>query len=314
MIRYLIRRLPSALITLAIASILVFLLLRLAPGSPAESVAGPDASREAIAAIEQRLGLDEPWPVQYFKWAGGLVSGKLGKSLVTDQPITSLILSRAESTISLALAATFLMSALGLALGVLGGTARSRHTRTALDGTYSVLLSLPTYVTSVLLLALFGVAWPVIPVSGEALWSDGAGQEALFLVLPAVALAIPHSAVIGRLLQTNMQEALNEDYVRFAIAKGLSRRRVVWVHVLKNSIGTAVVIIGIRFGSLLGGALVIEALFARNGLGQLMVSSVLMRDYLVVQDLILFAVLTAVSVQVLSEIALAAVDPRIRLT
>ncbi|MGO4588881.1 ABC transporter permease [Paenarthrobacter sp. 2TAF44] len=311
---YLIRRLPAMLVTLFAASILIFLILRLAPGSPAATIAGPDASAEQIHAVEEKLGLNAPLPQQYGTWLIGLVTGNLGVSIINDQPITTLIGSRVESTLLLALAATVLMSLLGITLGVLGGSSRSARLRSYLDAFYSVLLSLPTYVTSVLLLVLFGVLIPVLPISGEATFEDGIGEVLTYLVLPATALAIPHAAVIGRLLQNSMQEAMHEDYVRFGIAKGLSRARILWLHVLRNSMGTAIVAIGIRFSGLLGGAVVVEALFSRNGLGQLMIGSVLSRDYVVVQDLIMLAVAIAVIVQALSEVALASMDPRIRLS
>ncbi|MBB5159359.1 peptide/nickel transport system permease protein [Saccharopolyspora phatthalungensis] len=308
------RRIPAALLTALGASIVIFVLMQLAPGSPASVLAGPDATPETVAAIERSLGLDKAAPVQYFDWLRGLVTGQLGDSLIYRQSIAELIGQRLESTIELAALAAILMCVIGIALGVLGGSSRSARVRATLDSAFSILLALPTYVTAVLLLLLFGVVWPdILPVSGETLLSESPGGALQSLILPAITLAIPHSAVIGRLLQTSMREAMHEDYVRAANAKGLTHRRVLWVHVLRNSMSTAVVVIGIRFGGLLGGAVLVEALFARNGVGQLLVQSVLSRDYFVVQDLILFAVVAAIVMQLISEMALAALDPRVRL-
>lgn len=312
--QYLLRRVPSALLTALAASILIFVVMRLAPGSPATVIAGPDASRETIEKIEHQLGLDNSWPLQYWDWIHGLLTGHLGDSFIYDQPITELLAPRLESTLELALAATLAMSVLGIALGVYSGASRSARARGVMDATYSILLSLPPYVMSVLFILLFGVVFPILPVSGGVSVSENFSEGVRYLLLPALAVGIPQSAVIGRLLQTRIQDSLNEDYVRAAAAKGASRRRIVWIHVLRNSMSTAVVAIGIRFGSLLGGAIIVEALFARNGVGTLLISSVFDRDYFVIQNLILFAVLAAIIVQLLSEVALAILDPRIRLS
>ncbi|KRC65828.1 peptide ABC transporter permease [Aeromicrobium sp. Root236] len=314
MTAYLLRRAPAALLTVWAASVIIFVLMRMAPGSPATVLAGPDASAATVASIEKSLGLDASLPVQYVHWLGDLATGRLGDSIIYQQSIASLIGERMESTLELAIAATVLMCLLGIGLGVLGGSTRSGRVRAFLDTTFSVLLALPTYVTAVLLLVLFGVVWPdILPVSGETLATHSPVGAFQSLVLPAITLAIPHGAVIARMLQSSMREAMHEDYVRAANAKGLTHRRVLWVHVLRNSMSTAIVVIGIRFGGLLGGAVLVEALFARNGVGQLLVSSVQSRDYFVVQDLILFAVVTAIVVQLISEIVLAVIDPRVRL-
>lgn len=312
---YLLRRAPSAILTALAASIVVFLLMQAAPGSPASVLAGADATPEVVAATEKSLGLDVNLPTQYWNWLTGLLTGHLGNSLIYQQPIARIIASRLESTVELALMATLFMIVLGICLGILGGSARNARLRAGLDTVFSLLLALPTFVTAVLLLTLFGVVLPnVLPISGETLFSADPAGALRSLLLPAITLAVPHAAVVARLLQTSMREALHEDYVRAATAKGLTRRRVVWVHVLRNSMSTAVVVIGIRFGGLLGGAVLVEALFARNGIGQLLVSSVQTRDYFVVQDLVLLAVVIAIVAQLLSEICLAALDPRVRLS
>jgi peptide/nickel transport system permease protein len=313
-LRYLLRRVPSLLLTALLASIAVFLLIRLAPGNPAVVLAGgAEATPEAIAAITRELGLDAPLPVQYWTWLHHLVTGDLGQSYIVRRSIGSLIGSRVESTLDLALAATLLMSVVGIALGIAGAAVQSARVRSAVDTVYAGLLSMPTYVTSIVLLVIFGVFWPVLPISGQALASNGFREVARYLALPSLALALPNSIVIARLLQTNLEETLAEEFIRAARARGVTPRRILWIHALKNSISTAVVAIGIRFGGLLGGAIVVEAMFGRTGLGQLAVSSVANRDYLVVQDLVLFAVVTAMLVQLLTELIIALADPRVRL-
>jgi peptide/nickel transport system permease protein len=171
----------------------------------------------------------------------------------------------------------------------------------------------PPFLTGLLLILLFGIAFPILPVSGEVSIFEDPGLGIQYLLLPSIALALPQAAVIARLLKTNMIQVRSEDFVDLATAKGASPFRITRRHVLRNSLGSAVVVIGLRIGELLAGAIVVESIFARNGLGSLAVSSVQTRDYQVVQVLIVGAVFIAVVIQLLSEVALAALDPRIRL-
>jgi len=315
MLHYLARRLPAALLTIWGASALIFILMKMAPGNPAAVLAGPDADAETLKLINQQLGLDRPPLVQYLSWLKGVLTGDLGDSLVFHQPISTMIGASFGNTLQLALSATVLMCVMGVGLGILGGASRLPRLRVTLDTLFSVFLALPTYVTAVLALVVFGVLFPnILPISGAGDFSRNPDYALKALVLPSLALAIPHSAVVGRLLQSKMREQMKEDYVRAARAKGLSNKRIVGVHILKNSLSTAIVVIGIRFGGLLGGAVLIEALFARNGLGQLLTTSIMNRDYFVVQDLVLFSVCVAIVMQLLSEVALAAIDPRVRLS
>lgn len=313
MIRFLIGKLPSFLLVALVSSVIAFVLPRLAPGDAAVELAGPDATPEIVAGIRAELGLDQPLWQQYLLWIGGVFRGDLGRSYILNRPVTELIGSRLESTVELALLATVIMIAVGLLLGVLGGSPRSRGARSVVDGFNTVFLAIPPFLTGLLLILFLGLALPLLPVSGEIALLDDPELGIQYLILPAVALALPQAAVVARLLQTSMLTARGEDFVDLARSKGARPGRVTRRHVLRNSVGTVVVVIGLRIGDLLGGAIVVEAIFARNGLGTLAVSSVQSRDYLVVQALILGAVLVAVVMQLLSEIVLAALDPRVRL-
>lgn len=312
MSRFLVRRIPSALLVLLVASILAFVLPRLAPGDPAVTVAGPDATAADIAAIRAELGLDRPLVVQYLDWLGGVVSGHLGQSYVTHRSVAQLIGDRLGSTVQLAVLAAVFMVVIGLGLGVAAGSARRPFARSVLDVLCSVLLAVPPFLTGLLLVLLLGVAWAVLPVSGEVSVFADPEIGIQYLLLPAFALALPQAAQIARLLQSAMWQSRAEEFVQTAVAKGASSRRVTVRHVLRNSMASALVSFGIRVGELLGGAIVIEAIFARSGLGALAVSSVTQRDYLVLQALILFAVVIAVLIQLLTEIGLSVLDPRIR--
>lgn len=313
MLGFLLKKLPAVLIVVAATSVIAFVLPRLAPGDPAAALAGADASADQIEAIRQQTGLDRPLPVQYFDWIGGVFRGDLGQSYLFDRPVGELILTRISSTLELAGLAAILMIALALIIGTIAGSPRSKWTKGAIDIVSTVMLATPPFLTGLILILLFGIAWRVLPVSGEVSIFEDPNAGFQYLLLPAVALALPQAAVIARLLQTSMQTVSGEDFVDLAKAKGASPNRITYRHVLRNSMGAPVVAIGLRIGELLGGAIVIEAIFARNGLGQLAVSAVQDRDYFVIQALILGAVVIAVIIQLLTEIILATIDPRVRL-
>ncbi len=313
MTRYLIRRIPSVLLVLVATSVIAFLLPRLVPGDPAAVVAGPDASPETIAAIRTELGLDRPLVTQYFDWIGGVLTGDLGQSLQFNRPVSELIGDRVVSTVELAVLAAIFLVVFGIGLGVLAGSARSRWARVLVEGTNTGLLAAPAFLVGLLFILVFGVAFRVLPTSGEVSVLEDPEIGIQYLLLPALALALPMSAGVARLVQTRILAVRQEDFVDLAVAKGVPPGRITRRHVLRNSLGPAVVLIGILSGELLAGAVVIEAIFARTGLGQLAVSSAQSADYTVIQVLIVGAVFIAVVGQLLTEIVLAALDPRVRL-
>ncbi|MEV1249630.1 ABC transporter permease [Nonomuraea sp. NPDC050022] len=313
MIRYLVGRIPSIMLVLLATSVIAFLLPRLTPGDPAAVIAGPDATPETIAAIRTQLGLDRPLLSQYASWMGGLFTGDLGRSFQYGRPVAELIANRLGSTVQLAVLAGLFLALAGIGLGVLAGSARSRWARVLVDTANTGLLAAPPFLVGLLLILVFGVAIRVLPISGEMSIMENPEIGIQYLLLPALALALPMSAGVARLVQTSMVAVREEDFVDLAVAKGVPSRRISVRHVLRNSLGPGVVAIGIRFGDLLAGAVVIEAIFARNGLGQLAVTAAQTADYAVVQVLIVGTVFVAVIAQLLTEISLAALDPRIRL-
>jgi peptide/nickel transport system permease protein len=313
MLRFLLRQVPAVIVTLFFSSIVTFILPRLAPGDPAVVLAGADPTPESVAAIREQLGLNKPVWEQYLQWMGGLLHGDLGQSYILRRPVSQLMLSRLESTIELAALATIIMIAVGLVLGMLGGSPRSRWARSVLDVFNTLFVATPPFLTGLLLILFLGIALPLLPVSGEVGLLTDPEIGIQFLILPAIALALPQAGVIARLLQTSMLTVRGEDFVDLAVAKGVPPGRITRRHVLPNSLSTVVVVVGLRIGELLAGAIIVESIFARNGLGALAVSSVQSRDYLVVQALIMSAVLVAILFQLLSEIVVATLDPRIRL-
>lgn len=313
MIRYVLRRLLGAVGVLLVVSVVIFSLLHLAPGDPASVLAGADADQATVAAVRHQLGLDRPLVTQYLTWMGHLLTGDLGRSFTLNQPIGELIAQRLPGTIQLTVAATLLMAVFGVATGVLLATTRSRVVRQLIDQLATLALALPPFVSGVVLIFLFAVVWRVLPSGGEASMIDTPASWIRRLILPAVALALPAVPVIARLLATEMRRAYDQEFVLTALAKGAGRPRITWRHVLPNSLGPAVIELGIRIGHLFGGAVVAEAIFARAGLGSLLVQAVQTRDYLLAQVLLLLAITAAIMVQLVAEVLMARVDPRIRL-
>lgn len=311
--RFLLRKLPSVGAVALVSSVIAFILPRLAPGDPAVTVAGSDATPEQLEAVREQLGLNEPLIQQYLNWLSGVFHGDLGQSFVMRRPVSTVIVDRMGSTLELALLAAILMIGMGLILGILAGTERSRFGRAVLDVVTTVCLATPPFLTGLVLILLLGIVFPILPVSGEYSILRDPWLGLQYLILPAFALALPQAAIIARLLQTSMRATRGEDFVDLARAKGVPQGQITRRHVLRNSLGPTVVAIGLRIGDLVAGAIVIEAIFARNGLEALAVFSVQSRDYYVLQALILGAVIIAVLLQLLSEIVLASLDPRIRL-
>lgn len=314
MIRFLLRRTPSLALVVVATSVLAFLLPRLTPGDPAVQIAGPEASPEQLAALRADLGLDQPVLSQYVSWVRGIFQGDLGESLQYRRPVAELIGARLESTLELAIGAFLILVVVGFLVGILGGSTRSgRGLRFGVDLTNTVLLATPPFLAGLLLILLLGITFPVLPTSGEIAVLDDPMRGIQFLILPAVALAVPTSSSVSRLVQTSMQRVRGQDYVDLAVAKGVPPRRITVRHVLRNSMGAPIVALGMRFGDMLAGAVIIEAIFARDGLGLLAVNSVQAADYSVIQVLIVGAVVIAVVMQLVTEIGLAALDPRVRL-
>ncbi|MFB6634425.1 ABC transporter permease [Streptomyces sp. NPDC056362] len=309
---YLLRRIPSALLVLLAASFLAFAVLRLVPGDPAAVLAGPDASPETEAAIRAGLGLDAPLPTQYARWIGDLLTGDLGPSYAIGGQTADLIGDGLGATTELTLGALLFVVVLGGAFGILGATARNRWVR----GTVRVLttgaLAVPPFVTGVLLVLLFSVLLGVLPPGGRVPLLTAPDLGAQYLLLPSLCLALPSAAVLGRYLKDGIEHALAEDYVRTATAAGVAPRRLLWRHALPNALPPVVTLLGMQTGHLLGGAVLVEAIFAWPGLGQLAEQALIRRDYPVVQDLLLLLVTVFVLVQLLTDLVHARLDPRIR--
>jgi peptide/nickel transport system permease protein len=302
---YIVRRLLVAIPTLLGVATVVFSLLRLLPGDPAILIAGPEATPESIAHIREQLGLNLPLWQQYLGFLGRVVRGDFGISTRTGSPVSQEIFTRAPYTAELALASLILAIALGVTAGVLASTRRTGPLDVGISGGAVFGVSMPTYWLGLMLVIVFAVNLRVLPAAGV-------DRGPLSLILPAVTLALFSMGLIARQTRSAMLEVLGQDFVRTARAKGAGRRIVLVRHALRNALLPIVTTIGLQFGTLLGGAVLTESIFAWPGVGRLLVDSIGSRDYPVVQGVVLLLSVSFIAINLLTDLAYAYVDPRIR--
>jgi len=305
MTRYVIIRLLQGILTLFLASIVIFLLLRLS-GEPTITLLPPDASLEDIARLRENLGLDDSYFEQYFKWMSTILKGDLGTSLVERRPVTEVIFSRIPATLLLAVTAMGFAVLLALPIGVLASTRRGKWQDSLAKGTAILGQSIPPFALGIFLILVFAVGLRWLPVGGyvEQGWER--------LILPAVTLGFSSVAAILRLTRSSMLDVLGSDYVRLARIKGLSERKVVWKHGLRNALIPVVTYSGLLFLWALAGSVVVETIFAWPGLGRLAFQAVNNRDYPVEQGILLIFTGLFVLMNLAVDLLYSFLDPRIR--
>jgi peptide/nickel transport system permease protein len=312
---YLLRRLPSALVVLAIASFGIFAMVRMVPGDPVSTLAGPDASPEARAAIRADLGLDQPLVTQYVAWLGQLARFDFGTSYRIGGPVKGLVADGAVNTIVLTVTALLLAMAVALVCSLLAVVLDNRWVNATLSFGNTLAIALPTFVTGLVLILLFAVVFPVLPAGGTP--PDGflarPDLSVQYLLLPAVCLALGAGAALTRFLTESLRTELRQPYVTTARALGISRRRIVLTQALRNALPSTITVLGIQFGTLLGGAVLVEAIFTWPGLGGLIEEAISGRDYPLVQVLLLLSVAVFVVIQLLTDVIHAWLDPRVRI-
>jgi peptide/nickel transport system permease protein len=295
-------------------SLIVFLVLHLAPGDPAEVMLGANANKEDLARLRTQLGLDQPLYVQYLTWISHVARGDLGRSLWMKRPVLGEVLERFKATLLLTGSALLLSTLGGIALGIASAT-RANSLLDRLSGVASLFgASMPVFWLGIVLMVIFSLWLGWLPASGMYAPYGGGGLRDLFahLVLPAVTLAAASVTIIARLTRATMLETLGQDYVRTARAKGLGERTVVWRHALKNALIPIVTVVGVQAGYLLGGAVLTETVFAWPGVGTLVVQGILARDMPLVQGGVLVIALSFVLVNLAVDTLYAWLDPRIK--
>ena len=312
MISYIVGRLLQAVPVLALASMAVFSVLRLIPGDPADIIAGEDATPAEVQALREQLGLSDPIPVQYVRWIGDLARGDLGVSLRTGVPVTDLLELSLPPTLELAAASYVIALAIGIPLGTIAGV----KPRSLWDWGLSLFtvgtLGIPSFLLGVLLLWVFAVTLGWLPASGRVSPMNDPVESLRHLALPAFALGTGLAAVLARYTRTTVQAAMGQDYIRTARAKGLKDHQVVVRHALRNSLIPIVTIVALQLGNIMAGAVVIERVFTRPGLGRLVVDAILNRDYIIVQSTLIILVVIFIMVNLAADLAYGFLDPRVR--
>ncbi|TWS99866.1 ABC transporter permease [Reyranella sp. CPCC 100927] len=312
MLGYVLRRLVATIPVIIVVAVVVFSLTRLTPGDPAAVIAGENATTEQIALIRNRLGLDQPLLVQFGRWSWNIAHGDLGVSIFTNTPVAGLIAQRIGPTLSLAIVTVIF----GLSLGIPAGVLAAVFARRLPDRVVMVLavagFSIPIFVLAYLLILGFAISWPILPVQGYTPMAQGFLSWLGKLILPSLALALVYAALIARTTRAALLDVLAEDYIRTAKAKGLLPREIVWLHALKAASVPIATVVGIGIALLVGGAVVIETVFAIPGLGRLTVDAIARRDFPVIQGVILLFSGVYVLINLVIDLSYTWLDPRVR--
>lgn len=312
MLVLLVRRIAATVPVLVIVALIVFLMLRLAPGDPAAMIVGNSGTSADIARVRAELGLNDSLPVQFTHWVGRLAQGDLGESYFMKMKVTHLIAQRIEPTVSLSLLTLLITIVVAIPLGVAAAWRHGGWLDRTLMG-FSVLgFSIPSFVIGYLMIWAFALHWNWFPTQGYTRFSDDFWGWLHHLVLPAITLSIIYVALIARVTRAAVAEALTEDYIRTARAKGVSELRVLMRHALANAAIPIVTVIGIGVALLIGGVVVTETVFAIPGLGQLTVDAVLSRDFPLIQAITLFFSVIYVMINLLVDLSYLVLDPRVR--
>jgi peptide/nickel transport system permease protein len=313
---FLLKRLATFVATLAVASLVVFAVLELLPGNAAEVILGDTATPESLAALQAKLGLDQPAPARYLHWVSGLLRGDTANSISYGSPTSELIVQRLQVTLPLALLAMALTLVLAVTLGLY---AASRHNRLGDVGVMAasqVGIAIPNFWFAILLILVFAVNLQWVSAGGFPGWTedDGGGlaEGLAALILPAIALALVQAAILARVTRSAVLDVMREDYVRTARAKGLSRRQALWRHVLRNAMIPVLTVAGLQFANLITGTIVVENVFVLPGIGRLVFQAISNRDLIVVRDVVMLLAAVVVLVNFVVDVLYAVIDPRLR--
>ena len=325
-------RMAMALVTLAGVAVVVFVLLRVVPGDPIAMMISPGATAADIAALKAHYGLDAPFLTQFWIWINGVVRGDFGTSITLHVYVTDVLASRLPATIELAIMALAVAVLIGGAVAIAGTLMRRTLGETVIDGLNSIMLAVPDFIWALALVLLFAVAIPVLPLTGridpalaegfatrfyltESIFTGrfgNAGNILSHMAMPALALALPLAAVIVRLLKQSLKEAMVQDYVLLARIKGFRELRLVLQEALRNAVGPTMALTGVQFTFLIGGTVIVERIFAYPGIGNLAIDAVINRDFPLIQGLVLLFGLIFIAVNMGVDLAVAALNPRLR--
>lgn len=311
MLTYLTRRLISLILSLAVASVVIFLAIEVVPGDPAAYMLGMNAQPDTVAALRAELGLDQGRLARYATWVTGMLGGDFGTSYTYRTPVAGMIADRLWISLPLTLYALALAVLMALPAGILAAARRERGADMGVLAATQVGIAIPNFWFAMLLVLGFAITWRLFPSGGFPGWNEPA-QALRALTLPAVALALPQAAILTRVLRSSLIDTLGEDYIRTARAKGLSPFQSLWRHGLRNALIPVLTLIGLQFSFLLAGAIIIEQVFYLPGLGRLIFQAIGQRDLIVVESTVMLLVFAVITVTFLTDLAYAVADPRLR--
>ncbi|HEY5819120.1 MAG TPA: ABC transporter permease [Mesorhizobium sp.] len=312
MTAFLLKRTLIGLITLVVASMVVFAVLEILPGDPARLMLGMEATPEALNALREQMGLNQPLVWRYLSWIGGLLIGDFGRSYTYSVPVADLIVERVVVSLPLAILSLLLSTLIAIPVGVFSAERRGRLGDTMTMGIAQVGVAIPNFWFALMLVYIFAVWLRLVPAGGFPGWSAGVWPASKALILPAIALALPQAAILARVTRSALIETLGEDYIRTARAKGLPRRYVLWRHALRNALIPVLTILGLQFAFLLAGTIIIENVFYLPGLGRLIFQAITQRDLIVVEGVVMLLVATVIVINLIVDLSYAIVDPRLR--
>ena len=310
--RFMLLRLAQIVVVMTGVTVLCFFMLKITPGDPATAILGVQASPEEVARVRRSLGLDQPWLVQLGAWAGNVVRGDLGASYINKKPVSELILTRLPITLELTFWSMLIAVAIAIPAGVISALRRYTWVDYFFTGFSLFGVSMPSFWFGILLIFVFSLWLGWLPASGYVPWSRGVWPHLRSLILPSLALGLFLTGALMRFSRASMIETLVQDYIRTARAKGLANRRVVIGHALRNAMIPTVTVLGIQFGALLGGAVIIETVFAFPGVGTMLLTAVNQRDYPVVMGVTLVVALLYTLSNLVVDFAYTWLNPRIR--
>lgn len=312
MLHYALKRLLSLILSLAAASLMIFLVVEVAPGDPASFMLGVNAQADTVAALKAELGLDQSKPARYLAWVAGMLGGDFGTSYTYRTPVAGMIADRLWVSLPLALYALTLSTLIAFPAGLYAAARRGKPGDMAVIGATQLGVAVPNFWFAMMLVVIFAINLRWFSAGGFPGWDAGPWAGFHALTLPAIALALPQAAILTRVMRSALLDILGEDFIRTARAKGLSRRQALWRHGVRNALIPVLTIIGLQFSFLLAGAIIIEQVFYLPGLGRLVFQAISSRDLIVVESVVMLLVFAVISVNFLVDLTYALVDPRLR--
>ena len=312
MLRYALKRLLSLVVSLAVASVVIFAVIEVAPGDPASYMLGMNAQPETLAALREELSLNQGTLARYLSWTGGLLRGDFGVSYTYRTPVREMIAARLWVSLPLALYALTLSTLIAFPAGIFAASRRGGAGDIGVMGATQLGVAVPNFWFAMMLVLIFSINLRWFSAGGFVGWDAGLFAGLRALTLPAIALALPQAAILARVMRSSLLDVLGEDFIRTARAKGLSSRQALWRHGLRNALIPVLTIIGLQFSFLLAGAIIIEQVFYLPGLGRLVFQSISARDLIVVESVVMLLVFSVIVVNFLVDLTYAAVDPRLR--